>query len=185
MKKNWIGMVILLAIIGYGVYDYYGSRDNVKEEEVLADLSNVEKGIKKGQLAPDFTLNDLEGKSVSLSDFKGKTVFVNYWATWCPPCRAEMPHMEQIYNEYKDNEIVFLAVNLTQTEKNIEGVSQFVQDFGLTFPVVLDEKGDAMVDYEIVAYPTTYVLDKQGIIQEKFQGAIDYNIMKKTISKLQ
>ena len=185
MKKNWIGIIILIAIIGYGIYDYYGSRGDEKEAAALVDLANVEKGIKKGQLPLDFTLNDLEGNPVSLSDFRGKTIFVNFWATWCPPCRAEMPHMEKIYNEYKDEDVVFLAVNLTQTEKSTEVISQFVKDYGLTFPVVLDEKGDAMVDYEIVAYPTTYVLDKQGIIREKFQGAIDYNIMKKTISKLQ
>lgn len=184
MKKNWIGLLILLAIVGYGVYDYLDSSQKKEASEPVVNLENVPKGIKKGHVPPNLTLKDLNGNPVSLSDYRGKTVYLNFWATWCPPCRAEMPHMEQFYNDFKKDGVEVLAVNLTETEKNRDDVPAFVKEFGLTFPVLMDEESEGLVDFKVMAYPTTYVIDKNGIIAERFQGAIDYDIMTQVLSGL-
>jgi len=181
MKKNSIAIIAVLILAVWGVYDYTKNQTETSNQQQTKEESEI--GIKKGNKAPDFELLNLNGEAVKLSDFVGKKVILNYWATWCPPCRAEMPHMEKFY---KDNEkdVVVLAVNLTNTEKNRDNVSDFVKDFGLTFPIVMDEEGDVSSTYQVIAYPTSYIIDSQGIIQEVFQGAINYDIMEKAISKI-
>lgn len=185
MKKSILAIMILLGLIVYGVYDYYGKgsseSSSVTEE---AGAGNTPQGIQKGQRAPDFELKDLQGQTVKLSDFQGKKVMINFWATWCPPCRVEMPHMQKFYADYNKQGVVILAVNLTPTEENADSVLAFVKDYGLTFPVVLDEEGTTIQTYQVVAYPTTYVIDSNGVIREKFQGAINYDMMKQAVSKI-
>ncbi|MHA0857229.1 peroxiredoxin family protein [Paenibacillus sp. CMAA1364] len=180
MRKNGIAIIIVLLLVGWGVYDYL-NQDQPQPNHEQQSLENI--GIKKGNNAPDFELMDLKGKPVKLSDYKGKKVIINFWATWCPPCRAEMPHMEKIYEEYGDDVIV-LAVNLTNTESKASDVHTFVEKFELTFPIVLDEKGYVSDTYRIIAYPTSYFVDTQGVIQEIFQGAINYDMMTKALSKI-
>ncbi len=182
MRKNSIAIIAVLILAVWGIYDYSKDRTATNNEQQTTE--EVVVGIKKGNMAPDFELLNITGQPMKLSDFAGKKVILNYWATWCPPCRAEMPHMEKIF---KDNEedVVVLAVNLTNTEQNRDQVSNFVEDFGLTFPIVMDEKGDVSSTYQVIAYPTTYIIDSQGIIQEVFQGAINYDIMEKAISRIE
>lgn len=180
MKRNVIAVIILLALIGWGVYDSQSKTEVMTQEE----LNEIKVGTQIGNLAPNFELLSLDGNKVQLSDYRGKKVLLNFWATWCPPCRVEMPHMEKFYNDYKDKDVVVLAVNLTHTEKSVTDVPIFVQDFGLTFPVVMDDNGGTSDVYQVVAYPTSYMIDSNGIIREKFQGAINYDIMKKSVSNL-
>ncbi|WP_231573783.1 peroxiredoxin family protein [Paenibacillus sp. FSL R5-0345] len=160
------------------------------QEESISQTNNIQQeqsievvGIKKGNEAPDFELLNLEEQPVKLSDFKGKKVILNFWATWCPPCRIEMPHMEKYYTDYKDDTVV-LAVNLTNTEKNRANVTGFIEQFGLSFPVVMDSEGDVSSKYQVVAYPTSFIIDSQGIIQEIYQGAINYELIKKALSNV-
>src|SRR5690606_12907662 len=115
--------------------------------------------------APNFELVNMKGDPVRLSDFRGKKVLVNFWATWCPPCRAEMPHMQNIYEDYQED-VVILGVNLTTTEASMEDVGTFVDNYELTFPIILDEQGEVMQTFQVVAYPTTYAVDHEGIITE-------------------
>ncbi|WP_068776261.1 peroxiredoxin [Paenibacillus sp. FJAT-26967] len=183
MKKSILGMLILAGLIAYGFYDYYNSKNEELSPGAQVDVSNREEGIQKGQIAPDFDLTDLAGNPVKLSEYRGKTVFVNFWATWCPPCRAEMPHMQKVHDKYKDKNVVFLAVNLTHTEEKPAAVHEFADNYGLTFPIVLDEEGKVSKKYQIVAYPTTYIVDKQGVIREKYQGAINDEIMEDAIKR--
>ncbi|MEE8413457.1 MAG: TlpA disulfide reductase family protein [Dehalococcoidales bacterium] len=128
-------------------------------------------GLNKGDMAPDFTLTDLDGNQVSLSDFRGKTVFLNFWATWCPPCRAEMPEMAAVYQEYTDKEVVIIGIDI---QEPAETVRQFVQDQGYSWTFLLDTSGMVTADYEIVAIPTSFFLDKEGIIR-----AVNVNAMTK------
>lgn len=181
MRKNGIAIMAVLILAVWGIYDY--SKDQTETSNQQQTTTETVVGIKKGNKAPNFELLDLDEKPVKLSDFAGKKVILNFWATWCPPCRAEMPHMEKFY---KDNvkDVVVFAVNLTNTEKTRNDVSAFVEDFKLTFPVVMDAEGDVSDTYQIFAYPTSYIIDSQGIIQEVFQGAINYDIMEKAISKI-
>ena len=184
MRKNIIAIVAVVILAVWGFYDYYAkavNRGTNNQEQTTAD---IKVGINKGNKAPEFELLTLDGKKVKLSDFASKKIILNFWATWCPPCRAEMPHMEKFYKDYEKKDVVVLAVNLTQTEKKRSDVTAFVQDFGLTFPIVMDEDGNVMNKYQIVAYPTSYIMDSKGIIKEKFQGAINYEVMEKAISKI-
>lgn len=172
MRKNWFAIVIILGLILWGMIDYTGSHDH--------SASYAKVGTQKGNLAPDFTLQKLDGTEVRLSDYKGKTVFLNFWATWCPPCQIEMPHMQRFYENYEGKDAVVLGVNMLQTEKGQGTVETFVSDYRLTFPIVLDAEGKVSDTYGVISYPTTYVIDTGGVIQEKFPGAIHLDIMKES-----
>lgn len=151
---------------------------------VGSGATQVGSGIQKGQFASDFELKDMDGNRVHLSDFRGSIVFLNFWATWCPPCKAEMPHMERIHRDYKDKGVTVLAVNLTTTEGKLSDVKEFVTNAGLTFPVVLDTEGVVKKQYQIMAYPTTFIIDEQGVIRQRFLGAVSYETMNQMIRKL-
>ncbi|MFX3635863.1 MAG: redoxin domain-containing protein [Candidatus Pristimantibacillus sp.] len=171
-----IGMSALL-LVDYGEFAP-GSSDQE------AAYGSVESGLKKGQLAPDFQLLDLQGNEASLSDYRGKKVIMNFWASWCPPCRVEMPHMEKIHLDYKDEDVVILSVNLTSTESSADKAGAFVSEHDLTFPVLLDEQGITQQQYKIRAYPTTVFVQSDGIIHERIQGAIDYEGMKRMMQDM-
>ncbi|MCI0956460.1 redoxin family protein [Clostridioides difficile] len=125
----------------------------------------------------DFTLTDQYGKTHKLSDYEGKVVFLNFWATWCPPCKEEMPYIEQLHKDYNKNndDVVILGVaspNLGR-EGSREHVVNFLKDQGYTFPVVLDEDGALAYQYGINAFPTTFIIDKEGYVTQYIPGAMD------------
>lgn len=123
-----------------------------------------------GRRAPDFTLESLEGEPVSLSSFQGRPVVINFWASWCPPCREEMPHLQAAVEA--DPELVVLAVDATHTERRAEDVVAFVEHHGLTFPVALDPDGAVNELYLVRALPTSYFVDRSGIIRARYLGAL-------------
>ncbi|WP_337018893.1 TlpA disulfide reductase family protein [Oceanobacillus massiliensis] len=131
-------------------------------------------GTEIGDAAPDFELQTMNGETIQLSDYRGKRVMLNFWTTWCPPCREEMPDMQRFY---LDNDPVILAVNLTDTEMNKQQVVQFVQEYELTFPILMDVDGKVSTMYRISPIPTTYMIDSQGIIRYKAYGALNYERM--------
>ncbi|WP_165972130.1 redoxin domain-containing protein [Paenibacillus piri] len=139
-------------------------------------------GLRIGQRAPDFELESLEGGTIKkLSDFRGQKVLINFWATWCPPCQVEMPHMERFYSEYKDRDVVILSVNATQTEASKVVVKAFAAHWELTFPIVLDTLGEVGKTYNVSAYPATYIIDEQGIIRKKVQGPMNEDSLRKAV----
>lgn len=119
---------------------------------------------REGFLAPDFTLDTLDGKKVTLSELRGKIVIINLWATWCPPCRAEMPALENAYEQYKDSEVIILGLNVTNQDSE-KDIPPFVKEFGLTFPILLDRDGSVSTLYQLKALPTTYFVNREGIIR--------------------
>lgn len=119
--------------------------------------------------SPELTLTDLEGVTRSLADYEGQVVLVNLWATWCPPCRAEMPAMEKVYNEYKDQGFVVLAVNMTYQD-TFANIAPFVEEYGLTFPILLDETASVGSAYQLRSLPSSYFIDRDGIIREVVIG---------------
>lgn len=125
-------------------------------------------GIQVGNLAPDFQLSNLEGQSISLSDFRGRPVLINFWATWCPPCRDEMPYIQQIYEEWSAKGLVLLAINIGESPSTVEG---FTQSYNLSLPVLLDTNQIVAQKYNITGIPATFFIDKNGIIQRKVVGA--------------
>lgn len=143
------------------------------EDIPVADLSEV----KVGKRAPDFELTTLAGETVKLSDYQGKKVVLNLWATWCPPCKAEMPHMQNFYENNKENGIEILAVNLTNMDKGRKNIENFVKEYGLTFEIPLDEDGSIGMQYQAFSIPTSYIIDSDGIIIKKIVGPMDEGMM--------
>jgi cytochrome c biogenesis protein CcmG, thiol:disulfide interchange protein DsbE len=123
----------------------------------------------QGFLAPDFELQTTEGETIKLSDLRGQPVLVNLWATWCPPCRAEMPAIEKVYNDYKDQGLVVLAVNMTAQDTS-SNITPFIDEYGLTFPVLLDEDNSVASAYQLRSLPSSFFIDRDGIIREVVIG---------------
>jgi len=120
----------------------------------------------------NFTLPLLNGGNTSLSDHKGKVVILNFWATWCPPCRAEMPSMEILYQRFKSQGLEILAVDVGE---NINTVRQFIHNSNYTFPVILDRHSRVSGIYGIVAFPTSYIIDREGKIIAIVVGSISWD----------
>lgn len=128
--------------------------------------------VEEPQEAIDFTLKDLKGKTHTLSDYKGKLVFLNFWATWCPPCRAEMPSMQKMYEESDKDKFVMLAVNLREPANKVE---DFAQKNGYTFPILLDSSGRIGSKYRVHSIPTTFIVDQGGKLVAKISGSREWS----------
>ncbi|MDO4733148.1 MAG: TlpA disulfide reductase family protein, partial [Bacillota bacterium] len=124
-------------------------------------------------LAPDFTVYTAEGESVKLSDYIGKPVVLNFWASWCGPCRSEMPDFNEKYLELKD-EVHFLMVNMTDgSSETVESASEFIEKNGFSFPILYDTEAEAAITYGVTAVPTTFFIDAEGYPVAMASGAID------------
>ena len=124
---------------------------------------------REGFLAPNFTLDTLDGNKVTLSDLRGKIVVVNIWATWCLPCRAETPALEKSYEQYKDSGVVILGVDSTNQD-SLSDVTSFVQEFKLTYPILLDRDGRVGYLYQIKGLPSTFFINRRGVIRTVVVG---------------
>lgn len=149
--------------------------------------NNNESPIKLNKIkAPDFTLVDQYGKTHKLGDYKGKVVFLNFWATWCPPCKGEMPHIEAIYKEYSKDDVIILGVAAPNLGR--EGSQQDIKNFlnmnGYTFPVVFDNSGAVMDKYSINAFPTTFIIDKEGYVNKAILGPMEKAAMESLINNV-
>ncbi|WP_027414981.1 TlpA disulfide reductase family protein [Aneurinibacillus terranovensis] len=183
--KKYIAIVLLLGLIGWGIYDQANKRRHQEANNTTQNATAAAKiGIEQGNAAPDFTLKTLQGETKKLSDFRGKKVILNMWATWCPPCRAEIPDMEKFYKANKDKGVVILGVNLTQSEKDKKTIPEFIKMFGITYPVLLDEDGKVASTYQADAIPTSYIIDTKGVIQQKVTGPMSYDNMVQMVSSL-
>lgn len=137
-----------------------------------ADIIEAPVGLRVGDLAPDFVSETLDGETIALSDFRGQVVLLNFWATWCGPCREEMADFESIYRQRRDAGLVVLAVNAYESPTQVRA---FVDEFGLSFPVVLDPTGainSELYRSAIVGYPTSLLIDRQGVIVKRFPGTV-------------
>ena len=147
------------------LYDDHEKEGHNHEQETEVRALNVK--------APNFELKTLTGEKVMLSDFKGKKVFINFWATWCPPCVKEIPTIQQFYEQHADNEnLVILAINATDQELKADNVKQFAHEYGISFPILLDEKGDVSINYEVLTIPTSVIINEEGMIVEQILGPV-------------
>lgn len=127
------------------------------------------KGAVPGKAAPEIRLNDLDGRTVSLSQFRGRPVLIDFWATWCQYCRAEMPYMQAVYDQYKDqSSLVLLSVNIQESAAQVQ---EFMKSNGYSFPVLLDTQGTAAGDYNVRGLPSHIFIGKDGIIKDVSSGA--------------
>lgn len=187
MKKN-IGLLVIVLLVAVMIGTYVSQQiDKEREIDAISLGQEVEErkiGLEKGDTPPDFTLMTLDGEKVTLSDLRGKKVVLNFWATWCPPCKAEMPHMQNYYEQYaKEQNVEILAVNLTSGERDlsadakIETVMTFRDSYELTFPILLDTENDAGEDYQVLTIPTTYFIDSNGYVQNAIQGPMNIDML--------
>jgi peroxiredoxin len=126
-----------------------------------------------GETAPDFTLQNMQGETVTLSDLRGQVVLVNFWATWCPPCRQEMPSMEELYQHFEGKEFEMLAINV-EGRNGPEAVADFLKDKTHSFPILFDEDAQVQRQYKVFKYPETFVVNRDGTVVEHVVGAIDW-----------
>lgn len=199
--KSHMGLIkkiggIILIVSGLimainGGLELYNASNN--KSEIRQDSSNIENENKDKDdnkiMSIDFNLYDQYGKEHKLSEYRGKTVFLNFWATWCPPCRGEMPHIEDLYKEYNKNkdEVVILGVaspNLGN-EGSEEDIKEFLNQNKYNFPVVMDKDGSLAYQYGISAFPTTFIIDKDGYVTQYVPGAMDKETMKSLIEGAQ
>jgi peroxiredoxin len=142
----------------------------IKREDLFSKAGI--QAIKSGKKAPNFRLEDLKGKKVELKHFKGKVVFLNFWATWCGPCKEEMPSMEALYNQFKEKDFVFLAISADY--EGMKPVKEFIEKQRYTFPVLIDPKCETLDLFEVKGIPTTFLIDKKGIMIGRAIGPKDW-----------
>lgn len=186
-----LGLVMILGgtdnIFNYLKKSPSSSIESNQSKSGTNTKNNTQDLAKKDKIKPpDFTLTDQYGKMHKLSDYKGKTVFVNFWATWCPPCRNELPHIEEIYKEYNSNNVVIIGVTAPNigNEGSEKDITDFLNKHGYTFPVVFDNTGEVMSKYNINAFPTTFIIDKEGYINKYITGAMDKATMESLINNI-
>ncbi|HKL48749.1 MAG TPA: TlpA disulfide reductase family protein [Desulfuromonadales bacterium] len=159
MKKLFVLVACLCLVTAFAVFG-------------MGKKNGGSAGSEVGSQAPDFTLTDMNGENVSLSDYRGNVVFLNFWATWCPPCREEMPSMERLHESMGGKDFVILAVNV---EKDKEAVESFLRGSPYSFKILLDPEGEAQSAYRVYRYPESYLIDKDGKILEHYLGARDWS----------
>jgi thiol-disulfide isomerase/thioredoxin len=143
----------------------------LRGKDSFLNLSNQAR-LKPGLPVPNFTFPGLDGKMVSLADNKGKVVFLNIWATWCGPCREEMPSMEKLYKELKGEDFEILAVSIDVL--GAKAVAPFVKEYKLNFPTLLNPKGTIQSLYGTTGIPETFIIDKEGVLVQKIIGPRDW-----------
>lgn len=165
-------VIMLVTYVKQQIEDHQEIATGTVGTEV--ELKSEVPGLNKGETPPDFTLTKLDGEEVTLSELKGKKVVLNFWATWCPPCKAEMPHMQKYYEDQaEDANVEILAVNLTYSEKAVKNVQSFINSYDITFPVALDADDEIGKLYEVLTIPSTYFIDSEGNVQHRVIGPVD------------
>ncbi|AMX83743.1 alkyl hydroperoxide reductase [Geobacillus subterraneus] len=161
--RKWLLVLLFLAVTGYGLWDAMAA-------EKPNGTSETEIGPEIGHAAPDLTMPTLGGEPVKLSDLRGKAVVLNFWTSWCPPCKKEMPELEKFYKQH-GREVMLLAVHLT-TQDTLDNAERFVKSGKLTLPVAFDVRGEALHQYRVQTIPTTYIIDPNGVIRQKIVGPV-------------
>ena len=147
----------------------------------LVACNSAQPAARLGGPAPDFNLPTADGGTVRLADLKGKPVLINFWATWCQPCREEMPAMQELYEQYRDRGLMILAVDM---EEDLRPVRRWIDQGGYTFTFLLDSEGEQVKRYNINASPTSYFVGRDGVIRDLKLGALSRTEMQTKIEKL-
>lgn len=161
VKKIVLGVILFTAVAACGLYS-----------------SNFTHTASAANAAPSFTVTNMRDKSVSLASLKGKPVFVNFWATWCPPCVKEMPDIQKMYEKYGDK-IQFVTINIDANKKEIKA---FMDKHGFTMPVMMDSDGSASAAYSLQAIPVSYIIDSEGNLLNQHLGAMNYSELENFIT---
>jgi len=164
MKKNWL---LIAAFIFIPLWTGWSQDLDKVLSDLGFDLPTEEFPV------PEFSLTSLSGEEVSISDYRGKVVFLNFWATWCPPCRAEMPSMQEVYERWEDKDFEMVAVNLREDNKTVE---KYMEEGGYTFPVLMDKEGQIGGLFGVTGIPTTFMVDKEGRLIARLVGTREWDV---------
>ena len=184
MKNKKILPIIILAFIlllggAYLLYTKFSEGFQLEQLGTQQTDSSSEASGQEKQLAPDFTVYDKDGREVQLSDYFGKPIVLNFWASWCGPCQSEMPEFDEKYRELAGN-VEFLMVNMTDgSRETLEIASSYVNKEGFSFPVLYDQSIDAATTYSVYSLPTTYFIDKDGYLTAQASGSIEWETLQK------
>lgn len=175
----------ILVVLLCGVALMYTQSKNVLTNVEKAVAASIASGPQVGQEAPAFELMTLQGEGVSLEQYKGKKVILNFFASWCSPCQEEMPLVEQLHKRLQIEDGVMLAVNLTSEEGGEKGsnLKQFLLQYGSTFDPLLDKEGTVMKKYQIIGIPTTIMIDEQGMVTKRINGQLTNGIMEELLAE--
>jgi cytochrome c biogenesis protein CcmG/thiol:disulfide interchange protein DsbE len=161
-RVRWLGLTALVLVVGTGwIWN--------SSVPTSATTGGLIPSPREGFLAPDFTLDLVGGGQVTLSELRGDVVLINLWTSWCPPCRLEMPAIQQVYEANRERGLEVLAVNMTYQDSESAAV-EFARELGLTFPILLDRTGVVGYQYQLRSLPTTFFVDRQGVIQQVILG---------------
>jgi len=168
--RFWVRRFLFLLMVGLIAWALYQSLND--EQSARPEV---------GDQAPDFTLTTLDGKERSLKDLRGKAVMINFWATWCEPCRKEMPAMQKVYEKYKDKGFEIVAINIAETDV---AAASFARQYGLTFPIWMDREREVTQLYKIGPIPSSFFVDPDGNITQRYEVPFDIHRLEATIQPI-
>lgn len=200
MLRKWIVILVIVLVLGWVFYDYFSKEQTKKEATQTEDIAEMEVaddaedrerfvddkvdiGIERGNIAPDFTLETLDGETVRLSDFHGEKILLNFWASWCPPCHTETPDLQKFHES--NNDVVVLSVNVTETEDDLDDVQAFIDEYGVTYETLLDEDLTVANMYQAHQLPTSYLINTEGKVHNIAIGPVTYEMLAKEFYKVQ
>jgi cytochrome c biogenesis protein CcmG/thiol:disulfide interchange protein DsbE len=180
-KRTWIllGTAIpvlgLLVLLGWASFGWSGGQGGFGVNQEFGQIEVT------ARPAAQFTLESMDGEQVDLSELRGKVVLVDFWASWCAPCRQEAATLKQVYQEYAGQPVEFIGVNIWDRQKD---AIQYVSDFGIPYPNGVDESGTIAIDYGVRGIPEKFFIDSNGMVQHKFVGPMHPEALRSTLDKL-
>jgi len=180
MRRYWKSLIVIGLALFIGIKLYLDIKDGNPEINTLS--SDLPVGISKGEQAPDFEGTTLTGEVIRLSDFRGKTVVINLFASWCGPCQLEAPHLAQVYADLGGDDVEFIGLNL---EEHPEDVAAFKSEYNWEFPLVLNQDGSLTEIYRPFGLPTSWFIDPSGLIQYVHTGPVTVDMLEQAIIDIQ
>lgn len=183
-RNPFVGVAVAILLIVGTVWlleDYLASEDDGLEAATGVVVEGGGVTPRVGEPGPDFTLDGLDGRPISLSGLRGRPVLINFWASWCPPCRGEMPDLEELQREYANAGLVVVAVNL---QEEPAAARRYAETLGLTFPIALDRSARVAARYNVSALPTSYFVAPDGVIRDLNVGALTGRALRGKVAKI-
>lgn len=165
-----VGAVLLGVVVLFGL-----------RIEMSPGVSSGANALRVGALAPDFSLATTDGDTVRLAELRGRPVWLTFWATWCPPCRVEMPDLQEVYQASPPGRYQYVAVDLGE---DIGTVQKFLRELGYTLPVALDTSGELALRYRVMGLPTHFFIDREGVLREVYSGVLSQSEMEERVAVL-
>jgi cytochrome c biogenesis protein CcmG, thiol:disulfide interchange protein DsbE len=183
-QHPFVGLALSIVLIVGIIWLVEGGRvEEPTAQASVVTLTGFQGGTtpQVGAPAPNFTLESLDGRQVSLAELRGRPILINFWATWCPPCRAEMPDLQEVSRAYENAGLVVLGLNLQESRDDVQ---RYADTLGLTFPLLLDRDGVVATHYNLTALPTSYFIDRDGIVRDRYIGPLTAKGLRSKVAKI-